>query len=241
MKTYIITERFGNYIADFMSQYAPYIKVTGEDRFEINPEWEGFDPLTFHGVEELNAGHDANNDVIEFLKAYVGQNDFLLSVKSQFQAGRRLSDKQIGAVRKCMQWASKPAQPSVVIAPVAQTFSIAVGEYIVVNQFIAKRIADENGLKIPHNGLEILGVHRETEKAYLVDVKLSARKSIYCSCCGRELDNAQSRARGIGPVCAEKWGFSFDSVDIEEVNKKVDFKINKVWIPKSGIKERVKA
>jgi hypothetical protein len=28
-----------------------------------------------------------------------------------------------------------------------------------------------------------------------------------CSCCGRELTNAESRKRGIGPICAEKYGF----------------------------------
>lgn len=29
----------------------------------------------------------------------------------------------------------------------------------------------------------------------------------YCSCCGRELTNAESVARGIGPICAERWGW----------------------------------
>lgn len=29
----------------------------------------------------------------------------------------------------------------------------------------------------------------------------------YCSCCGRELTNPESVARGIGPICAERWGF----------------------------------
>lgn len=28
-----------------------------------------------------------------------------------------------------------------------------------------------------------------------------------CSCCGRELTNKESIARGIGPVCAERWGW----------------------------------
>lgn len=28
-----------------------------------------------------------------------------------------------------------------------------------------------------------------------------------CSCCGRELTNAESIARSIGPICAEKWGW----------------------------------
>jgi len=29
----------------------------------------------------------------------------------------------------------------------------------------------------------------------------------HCSCCGRELTNAESVARGIGPICAERWGW----------------------------------
>jgi hypothetical protein len=29
----------------------------------------------------------------------------------------------------------------------------------------------------------------------------------YCSCCGRELTNPESVARGIGPICAERWGW----------------------------------
>ena len=28
-----------------------------------------------------------------------------------------------------------------------------------------------------------------------------------CSCCGRELTNPESIARGIGPICAAKWGW----------------------------------
>jgi predicted RNA-binding Zn-ribbon protein involved in translation (DUF1610 family) len=28
-----------------------------------------------------------------------------------------------------------------------------------------------------------------------------------CSCCGRELTNPESVARGIGPICAERWGW----------------------------------
>lgn len=29
----------------------------------------------------------------------------------------------------------------------------------------------------------------------------------YCACCARELTNPESVARGIGPICAEKWGW----------------------------------
>ena len=33
------------------------------------------------------------------------------------------------------------------------------------------------------------------------------RKTGECGCCGRELTNAESIARGIGPICAERFGF----------------------------------
>lgn len=33
------------------------------------------------------------------------------------------------------------------------------------------------------------------------------RKTGKCSCCGRKLTNAESIERGIGPICADRWGF----------------------------------
>lgn len=37
--------------------------------------------------------------------------------------------------------------------------------------------------------------------------KLHGQKTGECCCCGRELTNPSSIAAGIGPVCAENWGF----------------------------------
>ena len=33
------------------------------------------------------------------------------------------------------------------------------------------------------------------------------RQTGMCACCGRELSDPESVARGIGPICAKKWGF----------------------------------
>ena len=37
--------------------------------------------------------------------------------------------------------------------------------------------------------------------------KLSGLQTGSCSCCGRELTDSESVAAGIGPICAQKWGF----------------------------------
>lgn len=41
------------------------------------------------------------------------------------------------------------------------------------------------------------------------------RKTGICSCCGRTLTNAVSKALGIGPICREKFGWSTALVDVE--------------------------
>lgn len=33
----------------------------------------------------------------------------------------------------------------------------------------------------------------------------------FCSCCGRPLSNEESVSRGIGPVCAQRWGLNTDA------------------------------
>jgi uncharacterized protein DUF6011 len=38
-------------------------------------------------------------------------------------------------------------------------------------------------------------------------VKAHGLQFKYCACCGRELTNAESRERGVGPICAERYGF----------------------------------
>jgi len=40
----------------------------------------------------------------------------------------------------------------------------------------------------------------------LAAAKAYGRKTGSCSCCGRELTNAESIAMGIGPICASNWG-----------------------------------
>ena len=55
--------------------------------------------------------------------------------------------------------------------------------------------------------------------------------STYCMVCGIELTNENSKQRGIGPICAEKFGI--DNSSFETVNQSL--KEYDVWIPLSQI------
>lgn len=49
--------------------------------------------------------------------------------------------------------------------------------------------------------------------------RLYGQRTGNCSCCGRELTNKASIDLGIGPICAEKWGFIAAPVEIEKPAK----------------------
>jgi len=53
---------------------------------------------------------------------------------------------------------------------------------------------------------EVAGELQEIAKDPLNAFKVHGQVTGNCSCCGRELTNADSIALGIGPICAEKWG-----------------------------------
>lgn len=52
-----------------------------------------------------------------------------------------------------------------------------------------------------------VGILREIMKDPAAAASLFGLHSSHCGICGRRLTNDESRARGIGPVCASKWGF----------------------------------
>jgi hypothetical protein len=63
-----------------------------------------------------------------------------------------------------------------------------------------------------------------------------------CGICGRDLDNEISKAAGIGPICATKFGFPRPTIETAaEINKMLEEKfrqagtIEKKWIPKSQV------
>lgn len=88
--------------------------------------------------------------------------------------------------------------------------------------------------------LKVEEVSGETARAYQVKVSFSSRAFVCCNVCGRPLDNAISRATGIGPVCADKLGIPRPTLETaEETLKHLDSiaasqgSIGPFWLPKS--------
>lgn len=172
---------------------------------------------------------------LAWIESYRGDFDFYLSLRSQLQAKGTLSDNQVAALTRAVERdAARAAAPK----PAPREFSLKAGETIVVTKFLAHKIGEQFGLKRPHFALEVVEVQAESAKAWKIRAKLSAQRTINCVCCGAELSNAESRANGIGPICAEKWGV----VTVEDLRSKfekdyADYVVE-FWIPKSQVKER---
>ena len=281
---FVVVERDEKYLKDFKETYGHAVRWMDARTFECD---SGSDWASFHGIEEISnvakAQAEIDADIAQFLSQYNGSNEFVKSVQSQYGMGRRLSPKQMEAIRKFLSYEQSPkVAPDLdkalrsysgtsnfinsirdqhlagrtlsekQIAAVSKSllqvltsieapkkqFSLNTGDYIVVSRFMAQKIGEASGLSRPHYGLEILTVHHETEKAWLVDAKLSAKKTCVCCVCGITLTNPESRARGIGPICAEKAGVNYTEQGVQELEEKlVAYKVTKVWIAKKCVKE----
>ena len=81
--------------------------------------------------------------------------------------------------------------------------------YVTLNQVYMGRL--QNGLFIPSSMYLRDGDLLERVRAIVADPAEASRASGLnigiCACCGLTLTNPESIARGIGPICAGKWGF----------------------------------
>ena len=168
----------------------------------------------------------------EWIEAYSGNFEFLLSLKAQLLVNGYLSEKQIAAAEKCRNRETKPAL-------VVPTYSIKVGDVLEVKKSFAQKLARQNGSPRIFFNFEVLEIKAETRMAFLIKTRASAKVTSHCCVCGRTLTDPVSILTGIGPVCADKNGIPYGDVDVtkaalEEIaTKEVEIE---VWIPKSTIK-----
>ena len=164
----------------------------------------------------------------DFLKVYNGNSDFIHSLKNQYLYKGYLSEKQIACLRKFMT----PTQQ-------VREYSLKVGDKVVLSKSTAMRVSEHIGGDFTHRGFEVLGVHAETERAILLDLKFTATKTVSCCVCGIKLSTDISRSIGIGPVCAEKHGipYKLDSLGLLQAKLDTYEGAKKVWVPKWAIKE----
>ena len=166
-----------------------------------------------------------NEQMKEFLNNYSGQSNFINSLKNQYLYRGYLSEKQVECLRKAME---------------PKVYSVKVGEKLVLSKSVSTRISESLGVDFVHRGFEVLGVHAETERAVLVDLKFTATRTVNCCVCGIALKNEVSRSIGIGPVCAERHGIPYELNALGLLQAKLDAVqqvAQKTWVPKWGIKE----
>jgi hypothetical protein len=192
---------------------------------------------------ELTPFQKEHSKVVEWLTNYKGTFDFYLSVKSQYEQRGYLSDKQCDAIYRAIA-RDQGARP--VTTPVTQpkqNFSISKGEVIRVGKFFAKEIGEKSGLTRAHFVMEVVDVLRETEKAYLLKLRMSSQRTSHCCVCGLALTNPESVAKGIGPICGEEYELSWESdkdalIQLSEKLQTLS-SVVETWLPKSAIKERI--
>lgn len=169
-------------------------------------------------------------EVYQWINAYQGGSDFLNSLRNQYLYKGFLSERQIECVIRTIRERSAPRE-----------FSLKVGEKLLLGKSVSTRISQSIGVDFVHRGFEVLNVHAETQKAYLVDVKFTATRTVTCCVCGIHLKNEVSRSIGIGPVCAEKHGIPYEVNALNLLQAKLDAVeqvAHKVWVPKYAIKEK---
>ena len=183
-----------------------------------------------HKVGRFNSD---NPGLIRALREISSWNSFAKSLVEQFSKRGTLSDKQTGAaIAMLMKVKANKAQkaeaPSIDLGNVVAMFSKA-HEAIKTPRFrfedlVISRAPDHGvnagALYVKVNGdyagkvkegkwfgsQDILPKLQQISKDPLSSAVAYGRRTGACACCGKELTVHESIERGIGPICAEKWG-----------------------------------
>jgi len=193
-------------------------------------------------------------DVYSKLRAYNGNNHFMLSLKSGLIRYGKLTEKQLPHAVKFFEDLEQQTSQS---ATLVSAEIIEVRQYpvyvlknpcliILKGQFFVKQLCEDRlslGEVISYAWVvsEVTGL---TDKAVRVKAKIADSKHNlnFCRACGRSLTDKFSIATGMGKVCSDRYGIEYikDLADVEKFKLRLDDKINEIgekefWLPKSKI------
>lgn len=200
------------------------------DKFLEDIEGIGTDAL---GARKPAPFTDQADQIEQFVRGYDGTFGFLQSLKRQLLNRGELSAAQWDAARKCyfQDQKFKSAAERRVIKP-----QIEPGALFRTNRFIARQVGLKTGLNRPHFVFEVVEPLHETEKAYLLKVRASAKRTSYCGLCGLELTDPRSVLAGIGPVCADNNGLPWGEDALGALNEQLtETKVVEAWFPKQSL------
>lgn len=193
-------------------------------------------------------------DVYNKLKAYNGNNHFMLSLKSGLIRYGKLTEKQLPHAIKFFEDLQEQTSQT---ATLVSAEIIEVRQYpvytlknpcliILKGQYFVKQLCEDKlllGDVISYAWVvsEVTGL---TEKAVRVKAKIADSKHNlnFCRACGRSLTDKFSIATGMGRVCSDRYGVEYikDLADVVNFKIRLDDKINEIgekefWLPKSKI------
>lgn len=175
-------------------------------------------------------------EVIEKVKNYEGENNFMKSLKRGLTKYGSLTESQVSAAIRVIEGARrhKQAQNRINVN--------MVGDTIKIGRKIALSIKKEYDLDFHPILIDITSMTGMTDKAFRLKGKLTKENGGICRCCGKTLTDEISQVTGVGPVCAKYVGVEHpkgkDGVEkfMEDISKKID-EIGEFefWIPKKSI------
>ena len=238
-----IVEQDQDYIKGLREYLISMAKAKATDEMTIIEVADNFDPSVFHGLEKASTAKPFAVEfapVCDWLNNYNGTFPFYLSLKSQLASKGYLSPAQIACVVKAIGRDTTRKMAVQAPAMAAKTFSLGIGDIIVVSKWLARKIGEQAGLARAHYTLEVVAVEAETERAYKATLKLSGQRTSRCGICGIKLTDPHSVANGIGPICAEKVGIAYSGQSLAELQTALkEVRTVNTWLPKSSIKEKI--
>lgn len=201
---------------------------------DFNHELEGVEIFPTKAQPEQESFKTKFADVAKWITEYRGNFEFYVSLQDQFFRKGTLSEKQIDCVRRAIV-----KQGGAVSSEPVRDFSLKAGTTLIVGKKIANSIAKQTGHIRAHFAFEVLSVEFETQKAWRVKVKMAAVACGHCSVCGLVLENPESIAAGVGPVCADNYGIPYGVGAVSKLKEKLSDVEVETWIPKASIKFQV--
>ena len=155
--------------------------------------------------------NEANPGLIDALKELTSWNSFAASLVEQFDDRGSLSDKQTGAAVAMLMKVKANKTPKfrfedLVISRAPDTGANAGALYVKVDGEYMGKVKEGKFFGIRFTPEDTLSKLQKIAESPLSAAVAYGRRTGACACCGRELTVHASIERGIGPICAERFG-----------------------------------
>ena len=177
-----------------------------------------------------------NEQVIETVKTYKGNNKFLNSLQKSLKGYGSLTERQMAGAVSTIEGGKRHEQSQ-------KELNIKlVGDTIKIGRTIALGIKKEYELEFHPMLIDVTSVTGMTDKALRIKGNLTKENGGICRCCGKTLTDEISKVTGIGPVCSKYVGVPHpvSTTMLKDYNSEMSKKIDEIgefefWVPKKAI------